>query len=611
MIALCNVVLTVFVVAVRPAPVPTTTTAAPVTPDIPSVEAIKFMKRFGYLDPGIPDSDALYSEDAIVEAIKTVQKFGAIPETGKLDNKTIELMNSKRCGVPDVKREAKRRAKRYIVGSQGWKKRKITYFLANWSPKIGEEAVFQELQRAFDSWSGYARLTFEHVRDPSADILIAFGRGPHGDGYPFDGPGNILAHAFFPYEMGQYGGDVHFDDDEQWKIKPQDPENGIDFFTVAVHELGHSLGLSHSPVPGSIMFPYYKGYQPNFQLDYDDILAMYELYISRNLEGDKEIPAGGSNEDEERGEDDDQDHDHDRDDADNNDDYDNNDGNKDVDADDKDVDPGNEDDTSVEVEDEDGSEGRKRNTTSSDSNDGHPTLPPSSPSPTAKPNVTFVGDDETVDDHLRHTTPRPRPTVPAVPDICSGHFDAIALLRSELFVFKEEFAWRLSDRNELQPGYPVKFRHIFWKFPETIRKIDCAYQRETDQNIILFTGNMYWVFDGDNFVESPRSITEYGLPSDLSHVDACMVWGKNGKTFLYSGERYWRYNETTGVMDPGYPHNITRWRGVPSHLDAAMTWTDGLTYFFKGPLFWQFNNKLIKTEDTSPQESSKYWLGCS
>jgi hypothetical protein len=54
--------------------------------------------------------------------------------------------------------------------------------VANWSPKLSEEDVVNEMQKAFKAWSGYARLNFHHVQDPNADITIAFGRGPHQDG---------------------------------------------------------------------------------------------------------------------------------------------------------------------------------------------------------------------------------------------------------------------------------------------------------------------------------------------------------------------------------------------------------------------------------------------
>ena len=54
-------------------------------------------------------------------------------------------------------------------------------------------------------------LTFS-LTTGTPDIEIRFVSGSHGDGYPFDGPGSVLAHAFLP----DYGGDEHYDEDETW-----------------------------------------------------------------------------------------------------------------------------------------------------------------------------------------------------------------------------------------------------------------------------------------------------------------------------------------------------------------------------------------------------------
>lgn len=54
--------------------------------------------------------------------------------------------------------------------------------------------------------------------------------------------------------------------------------SGTYFYSVALHELGHSLGLAHSPVESAVMFPYYQAYDENVNLDYDDILGIYNLY---------------------------------------------------------------------------------------------------------------------------------------------------------------------------------------------------------------------------------------------------------------------------------------------------------------------------------------------
>ena len=68
-------------------------------------------------------------------------------------------------------------------------------------------------------------------------MSFRFAKKNHGDGHPFDGVGNTLAHAFAPAD-----GDVHFDDDETFTTTGGGSSGGVQLMWVALHELGHALG---------------------------------------------------------------------------------------------------------------------------------------------------------------------------------------------------------------------------------------------------------------------------------------------------------------------------------------------------------------------------------
>ncbi|XP_046681264.1 collagenase 3-like [Homalodisca vitripennis] len=96
--------------------------------------------------------------------------------------------------------------------------------LRTYHTELDHGQVRRELHQALEIWSRHSNLTFREMNSDDADIIIKFHRREHGDGYAFDGRGNILAHAFFPGE--DRGGDVHFDDDETWLLEYQHKEDG-------------------------------------------------------------------------------------------------------------------------------------------------------------------------------------------------------------------------------------------------------------------------------------------------------------------------------------------------------------------------------------------------
>ncbi|EGV95530.1 macrophage metalloelastase [Cricetulus griseus] len=203
------------------------------------------------------------------EKIQEMQQFFGLKATGQLDSQTLMIMHTPRCGVPDVENL------RELPGMQKWTKHHLTYRIYNYTPDMKREDVDRAFQKAFRVWSDVTPLRFRKIYTGQADIMILFASGAHGDFSAFDGRGGTIAHAFYPGPGIQ--GDAHFDEAETWSKGSR----GTNLFLVAVHELGHSLGLRHSNNPNSVMYPSYSYVNPNtFRLPADDIQSIQSLYGS-------------------------------------------------------------------------------------------------------------------------------------------------------------------------------------------------------------------------------------------------------------------------------------------------------------------------------------------
>ena len=108
--------------------------------------------------------------------------------------------------------------------------------------------------------------------------VCSFGTGSHTGtnvetrcSSAFDGTGPIMAHAFKPED-----GRIHFDEDETWTSNGQG--GFADLLGVALHEIGHVLGMDHTGVNGAVMHPIAKGGKSDRKLHSDDIAGIQKLY---------------------------------------------------------------------------------------------------------------------------------------------------------------------------------------------------------------------------------------------------------------------------------------------------------------------------------------------
>uniref|UniRef100_A0A4W4DPZ8 Peptidase metallopeptidase domain-containing protein n=1 Tax=Electrophorus electricus TaxID=8005 RepID=A0A4W4DPZ8_ELEEL len=218
----------------------------------------KYLRRFyGFqeVDPAGRRKRSLSSK------LKDMQSFFGLNQTGNLDSYTLAVMQTPRCGVPDV---------HDYVHSQGnrWTKNVLTYSVGRYTSDLPASTVDSLIASALDMWAKVSPLRFIRSFSQQADIMVEF---EHGDSFPFDGPKGTLAHAFDPGEG--IGGDVHFDEDELWTAGFN--SSASDF---AAHEFGHALGLRHSQNPESLMYPTYRARKTHNLLSSEDIMNINVIY---------------------------------------------------------------------------------------------------------------------------------------------------------------------------------------------------------------------------------------------------------------------------------------------------------------------------------------------
>ncbi|XP_040282220.1 stromelysin-1-like [Bufo bufo] len=528
------------------------------------------------------------------DKIKAMQTFFGLHVTGKINQETLEVMKKPRCGVPDVQRFS------HFPGKPKWEKTSLTYRIVNYSPDIPNSEVDYAIAQALRLWSEVTPLKFRQIYSGEGDIMISFGFRDHGDFFPFDGPLGILAHAFAP--GNGIGGDAHFDEEETWTLGPQ----GISIFLVALHELGHALGLEHSRYEQAIMYPTLSQNSfvdpTKFKLFKDDIEGIQALYGPRipNVQKPtvkpqpkppkepqpkppkepqpkppkepqpkppKEPQPKPPKEPQPK--------------------------------------PPKEPQPKPPKEPQPKPPKEPQPKPPKEPQPKPPKLPqpkppklpqpkppnkpvpkptkqplpqpPKKPKPTKKPESKPTRKPE--GKPTKASKPADVPRNPTAPRKCDRElkFDAITSMRGDLLFFKEGIIWR---KSATKSNIDTLLLNATWP---RLQSVDAAYEVPQRDIVYLFKGRHFWITRGFSMVlDYPQDISQFGFPSSVKKIDAALFLKEERKTIFFVRDKYWSYDYFSLKMDSKSPRKIKNgFPGIGKRVEVAFQDNDHL-YFSSG-----------------------------
>ncbi|WP_395745613.1 matrixin family metalloprotease [Prosthecobacter sp.] len=238
-----------------------------------SVFARKYLLRYGYLNDSKSTSRA--SEEEISYAIALFQDIFGLEKTGVLNKQTFDAMKIERCGMPDIIDN------RFSKITCAWDRKSLNYSLGDATQYVSADQAFQAVRNAFATWSSITSFSFHEVSsDQFPDIIIGWVTSSDSD-FPNMAQNDVLAHADYPPNCAVISGigprPLHFNDTTAIWCVGATP-GAFDIESVALHEIGHILGLAHSSDISAVMYP---SVQPNAirrDLAQDDIDGIRQLY---------------------------------------------------------------------------------------------------------------------------------------------------------------------------------------------------------------------------------------------------------------------------------------------------------------------------------------------